>query len=226
MAGGKGTRLMPLTKDTPKPLLKVGDKPIIEHNIDRLANFGIDQQFISIKHLGHLIKDYFGNGENKSINIKYITEEKPLGTIGAISTVQETLLHDVQLVMNSDILTNINYEEFYTEFINEEADFAVATIPYEVKIPYAVLVTEGKNITNFKEKPTYTYYSNAGIYLMKKDIIKLIPKNKFYNTTDLMEDLIRRGKKVISFPILDYWLDVGKHDDYQKAQEDIKHLKL
>jgi dTDP-glucose pyrophosphorylase len=225
MAGGEGKRLRPLTDYTPKPLLKVGEKPIIEHNIDRLAEFGIQQMHISIKYLGHLIEEYFGNGDSKNIAISYIREDQPLGTIGAVSLIKN-LNYKYLLVMNSDILTNIDYEDFFMEFITEDADMAVATIPYKVDIPYAVLETKQNKVIDFKEKPTYTYYSNAGIYLIKKDLLKLIPYNLFFNATDLMELIINSGKKLISYPMHSYWLDIGKHDDFEKAQNDVRHIKF
>lgn len=225
MAGGKGTRLMPLTKDIPKPLLKVGDKPIIEYNIDRLNEYGIDSQYISVKHFGDQIEDYFKDGSDKGISIKYIWEDEPLGTLGAVGLVNE-FVQDYILVMNSDLLTNIDYEAFFRDFIDNDADMAVASIPYDVNIPYAVLESEDKFVKNFKEKPTYTYYSNAGIYLFKREVFSRIPKNKMYNATDMMEELIADGKKVLTFPIYGYWLDVGKHEDFNKAQEDIKYIKL
>jgi dTDP-glucose pyrophosphorylase len=226
MAGGKGERLMPLTANTPKPLLKVGDKPIIEHNVDRLGNFGIDNIFITIKYLGDMISDYFQDGSLKEMNIKYVNEVNPLGTIGAISLIDNFTYEDV-LVMNSDLLTNIDWENFYDDFKDSGADMMIATVPYQVQIPYAVLETnEMNNILSFKEKPTYTYYSNAGIYLVKRELLNIIPKNSFYNATDLIEELIKRNKRVISYSILGYWLDIGRHDDYKKANEDIKHIKL
>ncbi len=226
MAGGKGERLLPLTANTPKPLLKVGDKPIIEHNVDRLGYFGIDNIFITIKYLGELIKEYFQDGTNKEMNIKYVSEVNPLGTIGAISLIDNFTYDDV-LIMNSDLLTNIDWENFYDDFKESDADMMIATVPYQVQIPYAVLETnELNNILSFKEKPTYTYYSNAGIYLIKRNLLGLIPKNSFYNATDLIEELIKRNKKVVSYSILGYWLDIGRHEDYKKANEDIKHIKL
>jgi dTDP-glucose pyrophosphorylase len=226
MAGGKGERLLPLTANTPKPLLKVGDKPIIEHNIDRLGYFGIDNIFITIKYLGELIKEYLNDGTNKEMNIKYVSEVNPLGTIGAISLIDSFTYEDV-LIMNSDLLTNIDWENFYNDFKESDADVMIATVPYQVQIPYAVLETnELNNILSFKEKPTYTYYSNAGIYLIKRNLLGLIPKNSFYNATDLIEELIKRNKKVVSYSILGYWLDIGRHEDYKKANEDIKHIKL
>ncbi len=226
MAGGKGQRLMPLTKDTPKPLLKVGDKPIIEYNIERLAKFGVNNQFISINYLGYMIKDYFKDGQSKDISIKYLHEHEPLGTIGVIGGQLDRFDHDYILVMNSDLLTNIDYESFFLKFMEEEADMAIATTSYEVNVPYAVLETEKDRVLSFKEKPTYTYYSNAGIYILKKEVLKLIPSNSFYNATDLIEELIKTNRKVVTFPIFGYWLDIGKHHDFEKANQDIKTLNL
>ncbi len=225
MAGGKGTRLRPLTETTPKPLLKVGAKPIMEHNLDRLSHYGIDDFWVSVKYLGEQIESYFGNGSSKNTKIKYVWEDEPLGTIGAVSKIQN-FEHDYVLVTNSDILTNLNYESFFLDFIKQKADFSVVTIPYQVTIPYAVLETSNENVMSFKEKPTYTYYSNGGIYLIKRSILNYIPKNSFFNATDLMEKLIQQGLKVISYPLTGYWLDVGKHEDFKKAQQDINKIKL
>lgn len=225
MAGGKGTRLRPLTENTPKPLLKVGDKPIMEHNLDRLALYGIDDFWISVKYLGEQIEDYFGDGSNKSINLRYVWEDKPLGTIGAVSTINN-FTHDYVLLTNSDLLTNLDYEHFFLDFKKTDADLAVVTIPYQVNIPYAVLETSNGHVVNFKEKPTYTYYSNGGIYLIKKSALKYLPKESFFNATDLMEKLIEDGKKVVSYPLSGYWLDIGKHEDFQKAQRDLQQIKF
>lgn len=225
MAGGRGSRLQPLTDTTPKPLLKVGDKPIIEHNIDRLAKFGIDDLWLSVRYLGEQLENYFGDGTKRNLSIKYIWEDEPLGTIGAVSKVQH-FKHDYVLVTNSDILTNLDYEDFFLDFIEKDADMSVITIPYAVNVPYAVMETANNHVLSFKEKPTYTYYSNGGIYLIKREILELIPENTFYNSTDLMQQLIQDDKRLISFPIRQYWLDIGKHEDYIKAQEDVKYLDL
>jgi len=225
MAGGRGERLRPLTDETPKPMLKVGDKPILEHNINRLASFGIDDIWVSIKYLGEKIEAHFGNGNGRNINIQYVKEKKPLGTIGAISKI-ENFQHDYVLVTNSDLLTNLDYENFFLEFLRQKADFTVVTIPYQVSVPYAVLETSNGHVVDFKEKPTYTYYSNGGIYLMKKEVVDCIPKNTFYNATDLMEQLIKEKKKVISYPFHGYWLDMGRHEDYEKAKKDIELIKF
>ena len=225
MAGGRGERLKPLTDNTPKPLLKVGDKPIIEHNIDRLNTFGIDDIWISVRYLGEQLVDYFKDGSEKALRINYVWEENALGTAGALALIDD-FIHDHVLMMNSDLLTNIDFEDLFLFFEEHEADLAVACIPYQVNVPYAVMETNGKKVTGFKEKPTYTHYSNAGIYLMKKELINKVPKNETFNATDLMEKLIQEGKKVVAYPLVGYWLDIGKHEDYEKAQQDIKQLKF
>jgi dTDP-glucose pyrophosphorylase len=225
MAGGRGQRLQPLTDTIPKPLLKVGDKPIMEHNLDRLASYGIDDFWVSVKYLGEQIESYFGDGKAKNIKIEYVWESFPMGTIGAVSKIKN-FEHDYILVTNSDLLTNVDYEHFFLEFIKQDADLAVLTIPYQVNIPYAVLETENNTIKSFKEKPTYTYYSNGGIYLMKKEVLQYVPESFFFNSTDLMEKLIEKKYKVISYPFFGYWLDIGKHDDFKKAQTDLMQLSI
>jgi dTDP-glucose pyrophosphorylase len=225
MAGGRGERLKPLTDTTPKPLLKVGDKPIIEHNIDRLNTYGIDDIWISLRYLGNQLVDYFQDGSEKALRIKYVWEENALGTAGALALVEE-FFHDHVLMMNSDLLTNIDFEDLYLFFEEQEADFVVACIPYQVNVPYAVMETKGKMVTGLKEKPTYTHYSNAGIYLMKKTVIDLIPKNQAFNATDLIEKLIQQNKKVVAYPLVGYWLDIGQMEDFNRAQIDINYLTL
>ena len=225
MAGGRGERLKPLTDTTPKPLLKVGEKPIIEHNIDRLNTYGIDDIWISLRYLGQQLVDYLKDGSEKSLRINYVWEENALGTAGALALVKG-FIHDHVLMMNSDLLTNIDFEDLYIFFEEQQADFVVACIPYQVNVPYAVMETKDKIVTGLKEKPTYTHYSNAGIYLMKKTVIDLIPKNQAFNATDLMEQLIEQNKKVVAYPLVGYWLDIGQMEDFNKAQIDINYLKL
>ncbi|MEQ9116851.1 nucleotidyltransferase family protein [Fulvivirga sp.] len=225
MAGGRGSRLRPLTDKMPKPLLKVGDKSIIEHNIDHLISFGIDDFWISLNYLGDQIENALGNGSDKGVEINYVWESEPLGTIGAVSKIKK-FHHDYVLIINSDVLTTLDYEDFFLDFLEKEADMSVATIPYSVNIPYAVFETWNHHVVSFKEKPNYTYYSNGGIYLIKKELLKRIPKDTFFNSTDLMEDLIAKGNKLISFPMRQYWLDIGRMEDFNKAQEDIKHLNF
>jgi dTDP-glucose pyrophosphorylase len=225
MAGGRGERLMPLTDTCPKPLLKVGGKPIIEHNIDRLVNYGINRIIISIRYLGHQIKEHVGDGSEREVSIQYVEEDEPLGTFGALSLV-DSFNTDNILLMNSDLLTNIDFADFYKSYIESDADLMIASIPYQVKVPYAVLEIDNGQVISFDEKPTYSYYSNGGIYLFKKKLLDLLPKKSFYNATDFMELLISEKKKVLHYPILGYWLDIGKHEDFERAQNDIKHIKF
>jgi dTDP-glucose pyrophosphorylase len=226
MAGGRGERLRPLTEMTPKPMLKIGGKPIIEHNIDRLINYGIKEIYISVKYLKSLIMDYFGDGSLRGVNIRYIEEEEALGTIGALSLIERIEYEDL-LVMNSDLLTNIDFEDFYNFYKVNDAKMALASVPYQVSIPYAVLETSGHHIASFSEKPNYTYYSNGGIYIMKFHLKALFPKGSFYNATDLMDAIIKEdANALIHYPLLGYWLDIGKPNDLIKAEEDIKHIRL
>jgi len=226
MAGGEGKRLRPLTETTPKPLLKVGEKPIIEYNIDRLQKVGIKNVNLSINYLGDQLVDYFGDGAKRNLNIRYVRENKPLGTIGSILLV-ENFEHEDILVMNSDLLTNIDYADFFKTYKDSEADMAVAATSYQVDIPYGVLEVNDLNIVkSLKEKPRYTYFSNAGIYIIKRDLLKMIPEDQFFDITDLINRIIEMNLKLITYPINGYWLDIGKHEDFKKAQEDIKHIKL
>lgn len=223
MAGGLGKRLLPLTNNVPKPLLKVGGKEIISYNFDRLLQFGITRQYVTINYLADQLVD-FCNDYDSNINFRLIREKEYLGTAGALSLIND-FYNDTVLLMNSDILTNIDYEDFYKSFLVKDADIMVASIPYGVSLPYAIFDTNDRNVKGFKEKPSYTYFANAGIYLIKKRILKDIPKNEFYNATDLMEKIIDSGKKLIHYPIRSYWLDIGKHEDFEKAQKDIAHIK-
>lgn len=226
MAGGRGERLRPLTDFQPKPMLKIGEKPIIEHNIDRLIFYGIKDIFISVKYLKEQIINYLGDGSSKGINIHYIEETEALGTLGALSLIDEVNYEDI-LIMNSDILTNIDIEDFYRFFKEHNASMALASIPYQVNIPYAVLETVDHFVTAFKEKPSYTYYSNGGIYLMKFELKRLLAKGCFFNATDMMDLIIAEKNQImVHYPLLGYWLDIGKYSDYTKAQEDIRHIKL
>jgi dTDP-glucose pyrophosphorylase len=226
MAGGRGERLRPLTEVTPKPMLKVGDKPIIEHNVDRLISYGIKDIYISVKYLKDQIIDFFGDGSSKGVNINYIEETEPLGTIGALSLIDNIQYDDI-LVMNSDLLTNVDFEDFYSFYLSNNAKMALASVPYHVNIPYAVLETTGHNILSFSEKPNYIYYSNGGVYLMKFALKEMFNKGEFFNATDLMDRLLEeKDTNLIHYPLLGYWLDIGKHSDLIKAQEDIKHIKL
>ena len=223
MAGGKGERLRPLTEKTPKPLIKVDEKCIIDYNIDSLISYGIKNIFVTVNYLGEQLEEHFKE-KRDGIKINTVKEPKYLGTIGSIKFVV-SFYNDTILVMNSDLFTNIDYEDFYLHFKEHDADMSVAAVPYIVKVPYGVFNLEGRNIKGVTEKPTISYYANAGIYLIKKELLKLIPENKFYNATDFMSSLINNNYKVIRYPISGYWIDIGQHDELERAKEIAKHIK-
>lgn len=222
MAGGKGERLRPLTLETPKPLLKVGDKCIIDHNIDRLISYGVKNISVTVNYLKEQIEEHFAEPRGE-VKVQTVREPKFLGTIGSIRFVPE-FYNDTVLLMNSDVFTNIDYEDFFLHFQQHDAEMSVAAIPYNVSIPYGILDLEGRNIQGLIEKPKYTYYANAGIYLIKKSALDMIPEDTFFNATDLVEKLIEEGKKVIRYPLNGTWIDIGNPQEYQKAQDLVKHL--
>ena len=222
MAGGKGLRLKPFTNKTPKPLLKVGEKEIVSYNFDRLYRYGISKQYVIVNYLGNQVEEFCKN-YNHEINFEIIYETKYFGTAGSLTLI-DNFSHDLVLLVNSDLLTNIDYEDFYISFLEKHADMMVASVPYNVKLPYAIFETNERFVKSLKEKPLYTHYANAGIYLFKKEIIDLIPKNRKFNATDLMMKVIKKKLQLIHYPIRSYWLDIGKHDDLEKAQKDIKHI--
>lgn len=224
MAGGKGERLRPLTEKTPKPLLKVGDKCIIDHNIDRLIANGVKHINVTVNYLGEQLEEHFKESRGE-VKVQTVREPKYLGTIGSIRFVKD-FYNDTILVMNSDLFTNINYEDFYLHFKEHDADMSVAAVPYSVQVPYGIFkIEERRNITGLVEKPTYDYYANGGIYLIKKSALDLIPEDTFFNATDLIEALIAASRKVIRFPLNGTWIDIGNPQEYKRANELVKHMR-
>ena len=223
MAGGKGERLRPLTEKTPKPLLPVGDKAIIDHNIDRLISYGVKHINVTVNYLKEQLEEHFAEPYCE-VKVDTVREPKYLGTIGSIRFVEE-FHNDTILVMNSDLFTNINYEDFYLHFKEHDAEMSVAAVPYTVSVPYGIFDLDGKEIQGLIEKPTYNYYANAGIYLIKRSALDEIPEDTFFNATDLIEKLIAEKKKVIRFPLNGTWIDIGNPQEYQKAKELVKHMK-
>lgn len=222
MAGGKGERLRPLTEKTPKPLLPVGEKAIIDHNVDRLISYGIQHINVTVNYLKEQIEEHYNKPRN-GIQIQTVREPQYLGTIGSIRFVPH-FYNDTVLLMNSDLFTNIDYEDFYLHFKQHDAEMSVAAVPYNISIPYGVLDLDGRNVQGLLEKPKYNYYANAGIYLIKRRALEEIPVNQFFNATDLVEKLISEGKKVIRYPLNGTWIDIGNPQEYQKAKDLVKHL--
>lgn len=222
MAGGKGERLRPLTEKTPKPLLPVGDKAIIDHNVDRLISYGISHISVTVNYLAEQIESHFAQPRG-DVKVNCIREPHYFGTIGSVQYVKN-FYNDAVLVMNSDLFTNIDYEDFYLHFQQHDAEMSVAAIPYNVAIPYGIFQLEGRNITGLVEKPKYIYYANAGIYLIKRRALDEIPANTMFHATDLIEKLINEGKRVIRYPLNGTWIDIGNPQEYQKANDFVKHL--
>ena len=222
MAGGKGERLRPLTEKIPKPLLPIGNKTIIDYNIDSLINFGVEHIYVTTNYLAQQLEAHFVD-EREGIKIQCVRENHYWGTIASVKLIPN-LQNDEVLIMNSDLFTNIDFEDFYCHFIEKDADMLVAAIPYSINVPYGIFDLDGWNIKGIKEKPTYNYYANAGIYLIKKNLLNLIPDGVFFNATDFMDLLVSKGKTVVRYPLVGYWIDIGKPEDYRKAQDLVKHI--
>lgn len=222
MAGGKGERLRPLTEKTPKPLLPVGNKCIIDHNIDRLIDYGVKHISVTVNYLGEQLEEHFREPRGV-IQVQTVREPKFLGTIGSIRFVPQ-FFNDTVLVMNSDLFTNINYEDFYLHFIENDADMSVAAIPYSVNIPLGIFDLDGRDIKGLKEKPHFEYYANAGIYLIRRSALDFVPEDKMFHSTGLIEALIAAGRKVIRFPLNGTWIDIGTPQEYQRANDMVKHM--
>ncbi|CCO23226.1 nucleotidyltransferase family protein [Maridesulfovibrio hydrothermalis] len=223
MAGGFGTRLRPFTKSTPKPMLPVGGTPLLERIIDQLKKNKIDNINITTHYLPEKIKDYFGNGEKYGVNINYITEDEPLGTAGALGFIEKSN-HPV-LIINGDILTQVDFSAMLNFHKEQKSALTIGVRMYEFKIPFGVVECAGPRVCTISEKPVKNVLVNAGIYLMEPEVHARIPQNKFMNMTDVIELLLKEGKTVSSFPIMEYWLDIGQIEDYNKAQSDIKKIK-
>ena len=222
MAGGKGERLRPLTERTPKPLLPVGEKAIIDYNIDNLAYYGVKNISVTVNYLKEQLEEHFAT-ERDGIKVQCVREPRFLGTMGSVQFVEE-FHNDTILIMNSDLFTNVDLEDFYLHFKETGADMSAAAIPYSVSVPYGIFNVKDDDIIGLTEKPTYNYYANAGIYLIKREMLNLIPADTFFNATDLIELLISQKKRVVRFPIHGYWIDIGNKDEYAKAQDIVRHL--
>lgn len=221
MAGGKGVRLRPLTEKTPKPLIKVGNKCIIDYNVDNLIEYGFENIFVTINYLKEQLIEHFKD-PRQGVKIQCVEEPQFLGTIGSVLYIKK-FKNDTVLIMNSDLFTNIDYEDFYLHYLENSADMSILSIPYSHKVPFGVFDIDGCEIKGVKEKPTLDYYANGGIYLIKKELLQNIPKDTFFDATDFVTSLIDKGFKVIRYPLTGYWIDIGKFEDYYKALELAKH---
>lgn len=223
MAGGKGERLRPLTLDTPKPLLNIDGKAIIDYNIEALASCGITDITVTVNYLAEKIEQHFSR-PIAGVTVKTVRETRPLGTIGSASLVG-LKPGGHTLVMNSDLLTTISFEDMYLRHRDLKADVTVAVIPYQVSVPFAILDINGDTVTDIKEKPSYSYYANAGIYIFNNDILATLSTHNRTDATDLIQQSIADHRRVIYFPINGSWIDVGSPTDFRQAAELMKHYR-
>jgi dTDP-glucose pyrophosphorylase/CBS domain-containing protein len=224
MAGGTGTRLRPLTDDLPKPMLPVGDRPLMELMIGQLRDAGIRRVNVTTHYLADKIIDHFGDGRAFGIELNYVTEDQPLGTAGALGLMK--MPNEPVLVINGDILTRTDFRAMLEFHREHKADLTVAVAHSELQVPYGVLECEGPRVRRLREKPRYDFLINAGIYLLEPSVYRSIPIGGPLDMTDLIQLLLQAGQSVISFPIIEYWLDIGQQADYERAQNDVKQGRL
>jgi len=223
MVGGLGTRLRPLTDDTPKPLLKVGGKPILETIIENFKKYGFVNFVLCINYKAEMIKEYFGDGKNFDVNIEYVLEDKRMGTAGALSLLNRKPKEPF-FVMNGDLLTNINFENMLQFHLEHQAIATMGVREYEYQVPFGVVNVKNEKIISIDEKPIHKFFVNAGIYILNPETIDIIPKNEFFDMPTLFEKLIGQNKNAISFPIREYWLDIGRIEQFEQAQMEYKRI--
>ncbi|MEZ0257978.1 MAG: nucleotidyltransferase family protein [Chthoniobacter sp.] len=224
MAGGFGKRLHPLTENTPKPMLHVGNRPLLERTIEQLRLAGVQQVNVTTHFEPEKIREHFGDGERFGVNVNYVSEERPLGTAGALRLIEAK--DKPLLIINGDILTNVDFGALLAFHNEHRADLTVGVREYDFQVPYGVIETEGVRVIGVNEKPVYKFFVNAGIYLLQPSLDQFIPKDERFDMTDLIGQLTAAGRTVVSFPIMEYWLDIGRLADYERAQEDVKSGKL
>ena len=224
MAGGEGVRLRPLTKDTPKPMLEVGGISLIERQVINLTKIGVSKIYISVNYLSKIIIDHFGDGSDFNVSIKYLKETKRLGTAGALCLIPEFDINGPMIVMNGDIITTSDFSHFYNFHKENQSDITIASIDYHIEIPYGVIQHDGTKVKFLQEKPSQQFFCNAGIYILSSEIIKNIPKNKFLNMTDVIDECLSKNGNVSIFPLHEYWADVGTHQNLENARNKFENI--
>ena len=220
MAGGFGKRLLPLTEEVPKPMLPVGDKPILELIVNQLQNSGIRKVQMTTHYKPEVIKQHFGAGEKFGLEIQYVNEDQPLGTAGALGSLEKS--DEPMLVLNGDIQTQIDFRAMLAFHRENQAELTVAVRKYDFQVPYGVIQCDGAHVMGVDEKPTYNFFVNAGIYLLEPSAHRSIPLAQRFDMTDLIEKLTAEERRVVAFPVVEYWMDIGRQNDYVQAQQDIK----
>lgn len=215
MAGGRGERLRPLTLTKPKPLLEVGGKPIIDYNVEALLKHGVENVFVTVNYLKEQLESHFSDPRWEG-RVKCVAEPCRLGTIGSLALI-DSLAHDQVLVMNSDLLTNIDFERLWQHHVASGAALTMSTVPYSVAVPFAILKTAGDRVERLEEKPTFNYFANAGVYMIERTLTGRIAKGEYLDAPDFIGQLIAEGLKVAHFPVEGTWIDIGSPDDYRHA---------
>lgn len=223
MAGGLGARLRPLTENTPKPLLKVGSKPILETIIRNFTQYGFRRIFLSVNYRGEQIQEYFGDGKEFGARLDYLVESRRLGTAGALSLLPETCQEPV-IIMNGDLLTNVNFEHLVNYHNLSGASATMCVRDYELQVPYGVVHSDGATIQAIEEKPIHRYYVNAGIYVLSPEVLQQIPPDQYFDMPQLFQQLIKSGCKTCSFPVREYWMDIGRPADFDLANEEYEEV--
>lgn len=224
MAGGKGMRLRPLTNHLPKPMVKVGGRPILERIIVRFKDYGIFKIYISINYLGKMIEDYFGDGRQFSCQIKYLKEKKYLHTGGSLSLIEDKI-DDPLIVMNGDLVTRIDFDRLFTFHRQGEFLATMGVRPYQFEVPFGVIEEKKNRMIAFREKPKSTHLINAGIYVLNPEVLSMIPKNQVFPLTNLFARLLVEKKRVGVYKMREDWLDVGRLDELKKAEEEFIRLE-
>ena len=223
MAGGFGTRLRPLTVDTPKPMLQIDGQPLMERTVHNLRDAGIQNISVTTHYKPEKIVEHFGSGSRFGVSISYLAEETPLGTAGALGLVEET--NKPLLVMNGDILTMVDFRSLIRFHREQGADLTIGVRQYDVQVPYGVVQANEDRVTALQEKPKLEFLVNAGVYLVEPKALAQIPTGERFDMTDLINKLLSRGQTVVSFPIVEYWLDIGRLDDFNRAQVDVRNMR-
>ncbi|HUH42316.1 MAG TPA: nucleotidyltransferase family protein [Sulfurimonas sp.] len=219
MVGGLGTRLWPLTENTPKPMLKVGNKPILQTIVEKFAEYGYTNIVMCVNYKSHVIHEYFGDGSKFGVTIEYILEEQRMGTVGALSLLQEKPT-EAFFVMNGDLLTNINFGHLHDYHLTNNSMATMCVREYDFQVPYGVVNIKNSKILSIEEKPTHKFFVSAGIYMLSSEVLKEIPENEYYDMPTLFEKLISKNKNVVSFPLREYWLDIGRIEEFERANQE------
>lgn len=224
LAGGKGTRLAPYTKILPKPLMPIGDMPILEILLRQMGRWGVDEVILTVGHLSHLMCAFFQDGRQYGVKIRYSFEECPLGTAGPLSLIEG--LDDTFFVTNGDVLTTLSFQDLLAYHRNCGGIATVASHARKVQIDLGVIQRNEKNeIIGYLEKPTYDYYVSMGIYVFEPRVLSYIPYNTYLDFPDLVLKLIEAGERVVSYPYDGYWMDLGRVDDYEQAVRDFETIR-